>query len=365
MKQKWKNIMKKLSIIVPVYNTGEYLYKCIDSILAQTISDIEVIIIDDGSEEKTAKICKEIASSDSRIQLVHKKNEGVSVARNVGLELATGEYVGFVDSDDWIEANMYETLIKELETNMVDIVMCDATTIHANRKTDLDTFLCLPNSCILSRKEITPVRLLELAGASWRVLYRTRLLREFGIMFPVGIKFSEDRIFNMIALGASEKFCYVKKSFYNRFLREGSCVMSYHPDFVNVTLCVNDIMKEVLLKYWNENYIYAFEERNLKGIGYNTLCLFNTSSLCWKEKIETVEAICHDYKLQNILARVAVSDLSLSYIKNRNILGLYFLSLIKKIKNIVRIVFLKLSSSFKKVFHEKDFISIWNASRGH
>ena len=91
--------MSKVSIIIPVYNTGHYLYKCVNSILYQTYKDIEVIIVDDGSCEETALICDEIAAKDNRIRLIHKKNEGVSIARNIGLSMVTGEYVGFVDSD--------------------------------------------------------------------------------------------------------------------------------------------------------------------------------------------------------------------------------------------------------------------------
>lgn len=328
--------MKKVSIIIPVYNTGVYLRKCIDSILAQSISDIEVIIIDDGSREDTAKICDEIAVSDSRIQLIHKKNEGVSVARNVGLELATGQYVGFVDSDDWIEANMYDTLVKEIETNNADIAMCDATTIYANGNTELDSFLCLSKSCTLSKTEITPMRLLELAGSSWRVLYRKNLLKEFGVKFPVGLKISEDRIFNMVALGVAKRFCYIKESFYNRFLREGSCVMSYHSDFVDVTLRVNDVMNSVLLKYWNESYIPFFENRNLRSIGYHTICIYNVKQLSKKEKYEAVKAICFNNELQKILSNRSNSLLIFKFIRNKNIFGIYLLSLFEKGKTMVK-----------------------------
>lgn len=328
--------MKKVSIIIPVYNTGVYLRKCIDSILAQTMSNIEVIIIDDGSREDTAKICDEIAISDSRIQLIHKRNEGVSVARNIGLELATGEYVGFVDSDDWIELNMYETLVREIESQNADIVMCDATTIYANGKTELDSFSCLPKSCTLSKTDITPLRQLELAGSSWRVLYRTNLLKEFGIKFPVGLKFSEDRIFNMIALGVSKRFCYVKESFYNRYLREGSCVMSYHSDFVDVTLCVNDVMNRVLLKYWDESYIPFFENRNLRSIGYHTICIYNVKQLSKKEKYEAIKAICLNNELQKILSNRSISSPILNFIRNKNFFGIYLLSLFEKGKLMIK-----------------------------
>ena len=147
--------MAKVSIIIPVYNTGNYLYKCVESVLNQTYKDIEIIIIDDGSKEETAQICDEIAKEDKRIRLIHKQNEGVSVARNIGLDMVTGDYVGFIDSDEWIDLDMFESLVCEMEEYDADIVMCDATTIWDNGKNELDTFICLPQSCTLTGNHIT------------------------------------------------------------------------------------------------------------------------------------------------------------------------------------------------------------------
>ena len=99
-----------LSIIVPVYNTEKYLERCMDSIVNQTLKNIEIIIVDDGSKEECAVLCDEISKTDSRIKVVHKENGGLGFARNTGLEVANGEYIGFVDSDDYIERVMCETL---------------------------------------------------------------------------------------------------------------------------------------------------------------------------------------------------------------------------------------------------------------
>ena len=100
-----------LSIVVPVYNVEQYLTKCLDSILAQTLTDFEVIAVDDGSPDSCGKILDEYAEKDNRIRVIHKKNGGVSSARNEALDIARGEYIGFVDSDDYIEADMYECLL--------------------------------------------------------------------------------------------------------------------------------------------------------------------------------------------------------------------------------------------------------------
>lgn len=116
--------MPELSIIVPVYKVEKYLPKCIDSILAQTFTDFELILIDDGSPDRCGDICDEYAAKDDRIIVIHQENKGVSAARNAGLDIARGEYIGFVDSDDWIEPEMYETMLATAKESKAGIVIC-------------------------------------------------------------------------------------------------------------------------------------------------------------------------------------------------------------------------------------------------
>lgn len=115
---------KKISVIVPVYNSETFLPKCLDSIINQTYKNLEIILIDDGSKDNSGKICDEYAKKDDRIVVVHKENAGVSSARNAGVAIATGDYIGFVDSDDWIESHMYQNLINILDNYDVDIARC-------------------------------------------------------------------------------------------------------------------------------------------------------------------------------------------------------------------------------------------------
>ncbi len=110
-----------ISVIVPVYNVEKYLERCIDSILKQTYSDLEILLIDDGSSDNSGKICDEYAKKDNRIKVIHKKNGGISDVRNVGIENAKGDYIGFVDSDDYIADDMFETLYKLSNENNADI----------------------------------------------------------------------------------------------------------------------------------------------------------------------------------------------------------------------------------------------------
>ena len=113
--------MPVLSIIVPIYNSEKYINRCINSILSQTLDNIEIILVNDGSNDRSGKICEEYKSADSRIKVIHKKNGGQAQARNIGLRLAKGSYIGFVDSDDWIENDMYELLYNSCINNNVDI----------------------------------------------------------------------------------------------------------------------------------------------------------------------------------------------------------------------------------------------------
>ena len=106
--------MSKISVIVPVYNVEQYLPQCLDSIINQTYKNLEIICVDDGSPDNSGKILDEYAKKDKRIKVIHQENQGVSVARNTGLDNATGKYIGFVDPDDWIEADYYETLTANL-----------------------------------------------------------------------------------------------------------------------------------------------------------------------------------------------------------------------------------------------------------
>ena len=123
-----------ISIIVPIYNIDNYVSKCIESILSQTHSNIEVILIDDGSTDKSSNICDYYSKKDARIVAIHKKNGGLSSARNTGLDIAKGKYIGFVDGDDYIEPNMYEELLNNIHEHQSDIAICNYNDIKNNKK---------------------------------------------------------------------------------------------------------------------------------------------------------------------------------------------------------------------------------------
>ena len=114
----------KVSIILPIYNVEKYLDRCVDSLLNQTLKDIEIIMVDDGSPDNCPQMCDEYAKKDRRVKVVHKKNGGLGFARNSGLDIANGEYVAFVDSDDYVGLDMYKTLYDRAEVDKCDAVFC-------------------------------------------------------------------------------------------------------------------------------------------------------------------------------------------------------------------------------------------------
>lgn len=127
----------KISIIVPVYNVEKYLSRCIDSILSQTFTDFEILLVNDGSTDGSGNICEEYAKKDNRIRVLHKNNEGVSSARNTGLDNAKGDWIAFVDSDDWIDRNMYYILYNEAISSEADVIMCDFYIYYNQNSKDL------------------------------------------------------------------------------------------------------------------------------------------------------------------------------------------------------------------------------------
>ena len=220
--------MAELSIIVPVYRAEKFLEKCVGSILNQTLSDLELILVEDGSPDGSGAICDRLAEADSRIRVIHQANAGVSAARNRGLEAAGGDYVGFVDSDDWIDPRMYESLMENPDG---DMIVCDVMTVYEDGSREPDTITQLPEDVLLHREDLSPRLMLELAGSACRCLYRRSLLEDNGIRFPVGLRFSEDRVFNLYAMGRADAIRYRKLPLYMRFVNRESCVNTFHRDY--------------------------------------------------------------------------------------------------------------------------------------
>lgn len=192
----------KVSIIVPVYKVEPYLDKCVSSIVNQTYTNLEIILVDDGSPDNCSAKCDVWAKKDSRIRVIHKPNGGLSDARNAGMAVATGELMAFVDSDDWIAPDMYEYLYRRLAEDNSDIAACGVQMIWEDKTPS--RALTREGSCVLNQEEAMQAIIEEswLKQPVWYKLYKTALVRD--ILFPKG-KYHEDVFWSYQAVGRAQR----------------------------------------------------------------------------------------------------------------------------------------------------------------
>ena len=207
----------KVSVVIPVYKVEPYLRRCVDSVLAQTLSDLEIILVDDGSPDHCPEICDEYALTHQNIQVIHKTNGGLASARNAGMRIAQGEYILFVDSDDWIDPEMAEELVAVAEQHRVDFVRFrpmyagwpqyeDGTLCDFGTENGLHEGLYQKQDIvkeIYPRFFVTPQMTLGVIVAAWRSLYRRRFLEENRLCFDKEVRYSEDTIFSAKVVAAA------------------------------------------------------------------------------------------------------------------------------------------------------------------
>lgn len=209
--------MPKISVIIPVYNTEKYLSECLDSVLKQTFTDIEVICVNDGSSDNSAKILEQYAARDKRIRIVmNQQNYGLSYTRNTGINLANGEYICFIDSDDIIDSNFLEVLLQQIQDYNADISMAHLKIFDENKVFESKQKNLVTNNL---NKKIHNMPL----GSVCDKLFKTKLIRENQIYFPVG-RYFEDNIFLICALFYSDKIAITNTTcYYYRINNNGIC----------------------------------------------------------------------------------------------------------------------------------------------
>jgi glycosyltransferase involved in cell wall biosynthesis len=229
-----------ISILVPVYNTSLYLRECLDSLISQTISDIEIVCVNDGSTDNSLEILKEYQEKDKRIRIVDKVNGGLPTARNSGLDNALGEYIGFVDSDDYVSKNMYETMYQAAIKNVSDIVICGAEIFPSMPKAaDWLYDVLSPND--ITYKTFSKQLLFQEKGVKpflWRYLIKRNLIEENHIRFQEDIIIGEDLAFQFKILPKAKGVTLLSDKLYHyRWYRSGS--------IMNSSVYVNDNSKVI------------------------------------------------------------------------------------------------------------------------
>lgn len=213
-----------ISVIVPIYNVEKYLNRCIESIVNQTYKNLEIILVDDGSPDKCPEICDEWAKKDNRIKVIHKKNGGISTARNSGLDASTGAFIGFVDGDDIVDPQFYETLVNEAENNDADISACSFTHYSADYTKYEEQACYIKNQKNFTSKELL-TEFFESCKGEW-VSLCNKIIRSYlfsGLRFPEGRVFEDWTLAPMIYSRAS-KICFTPKKYYGYVIHEGSVV---------------------------------------------------------------------------------------------------------------------------------------------
>ena len=251
----------KVSIIIPVYNVEKYLERCVSSLQKQTLQDIEIILVDDSSKDSSLEICRRLAEDDSRIKVIHKENEGAGLARNAALQLAKGEYIGFVDSDDFAEPEMFEVLYNKAKEYGSDLVLSGVLFVDGNmfsekgecsRKTYFaeDTHFDTEESLRKLRMGIVG-SLPEDADDSkygmsiWKNLFRHEIIKENNLRFQSEREiYSEDALFMIDYISCIKKATGISDAFYNYCRNEASISKSYKKDrFEKSLVFVNEVRK--------------------------------------------------------------------------------------------------------------------------
>lgn len=306
----------KISIIIPCYGVEKYLDRCMKTIVNQTLKDIEIILVDDGSPDNVPHMCDEWAKKDSRIKVVHKENGGLGFARNSGLDIAAGEYVAFVDSDDYVDTSMYETLWNEACASNADVVFCGFKTEQRNgiwkdsnevaERTEwngeavkdfmLDMIACAPNV----KKE----RKFEMSV--WHSIYRRSIIENNRIRFHSEREVvSEDFPFQVDFLLKANKVVYLPQSFYFYCLNGTSLTATFKPEkyegFKVLYRLLNDQLSDMPDSQLRTDKFF---------IGYVRSFLLHLYSTNFTNKTHQVREICYDDIWDDIHHRYKPSYLS-------------------------------------------------------
>lgn len=275
----------KVSITVPVYNVEKYLRCCLDSLVGQTLKDIEIILVDDGSIDRSSQICDEYAAKDHRIRVIHKENGGLASARQIGLEHIRGEYYTVCDSDDWVEPEMYEELYNKAIEEDADIVLSDYYTNYPNsRQTKSPSY-----KFINQDQYILDVMSHKTVASTWCKLFRTHTIRRQNIKYEDGINLGEDALFLYKVLLSPVNISVVNKAFYH-----------YRRD-INSNSYTNSISLNTVSQ---NRYICEWKEKHFNHPTYNKHHIIATINLaCTALRANDIDKESY-YKITNQISIV-------------------------------------------------------------
>ncbi|KIL35394.1 glycosyl transferase family 2 [Cohnella kolymensis] len=307
----------RVSIVVPIYNVESYLSRSLDSLLAQTLADIEIIAVNDGSTDGSAEVLKQYAMKDGRVVVIDKRNGGVSSARNAGIQAARGEFIGFVDPDDWVNTEMYAEMYDAAIEEEADIVMCsymrEFGTHSKEKKFNLPEKICYRGEEVASKllrrligpvnEEIANPEFLDAWGTVWSKLYRTELIKynelEFIDLAVVGT--NEDSLFNIHSAYYAKTFVFLNRPYYHYWrVNTASVTSAYKPDLHDKWFKLYGFMESFVHdKQLPPQFHTALNNRiclNMLGLGLNTVS--NDSRTSSVKKIRKLNSILNDARIK-------------------------------------------------------------------
>lgn len=303
----------KVSIIVPVYNVEKYLTRCINSLKNQTLEEIEIILVDDSSTDTSLQICQKASEEDSRIKVIHKVNEGAGKARNAALKIATGEYIGFLDSDDYVEPDMFKTLYEKALKYNSDLVMSGVLFVDGNmfsekgeciRKIYFDE-----DTHFESAEDLRKLRM-GIVGSTpedaddskygmsiWKNLFKTEIIRNNNITFESEREMlSEDALFMIDYISCIKKATGINEAFYNYCRNEDSISKSYKKDRFEKSL----VFVEQVKKRFNKDiepkeyqiYIYRFWQAMCRVLCSQEIMYAKDNKIKYMDLKERLKNVC-------------------------------------------------------------------------
>ena len=288
-----------ISVIVPVYKAEKYLHRCVDTLLAQTFQDFEVLLIDDGSPDKSGEICDDYAKKDFRVRVFHKENGGVSSARQCGIDNAQGEYTIHTDPDDWVEPEILETLYKKAKEDDADMVICD----YYEYVDGCNQYI---NQCPSSLNHIMVLKDLFrfLHGSLCNKLIRKELFDRYDVKFPLGVNYSEDLYICIALLQNPINVVYLSNAFYHydRMINNNSITLHDRKDWYNKMKSFYPLLRKVLSENDFENEFVLYRSQ----MAYAAIIDYSISISLYMDNFGDLKNKIYKYSWENICVLISL-----------------------------------------------------------
>lgn len=306
--------MSKVSVIIPVYNTKKYLRKCVDSVLAQTYDNLEIILVNDGSTDDSGALCDEIAKGFNNIIVIHKENGGLSDARNAGIAVATGEYTCFLDSDDWMDEDCIEEALNEVETSNPDVVVWGYhTDFYDENERVIKSHDVIPAQFKSTDKvdeNMDVAKLIGLCGYAWNKLYKTEIIKDS--KFVKGISLVEDILFNADVMTENVKVSFINKAFTHYIQRQRETLgTKYYPNYLDLKIMAIEADKKILT-CWNtpKEIVDRFVNGMYLSVSWSMITNLLKTDISNKEKNQKIKHLINNKEIFSKISKAKENTLN-------------------------------------------------------